>query len=148
LGRAAFQAKGNSSVALHKADNYTDGKTALHEGLSCVACKYWTHWCQGPTPCSQLHHGGWLLTCLWRKHHSSSFYRINRTQLNRTMLRPLKGRRGPITRTIKPFYELFYWVIWRKECAASTVCPEISLAVSSPADPAGKFFSEGLSTTV
>lgn len=32
-------------------------KAALHEGLCCIKCKYWSHLCQGTTLHSRLHHG-------------------------------------------------------------------------------------------
>lgn len=51
----------------------------------------------------------------------------DRIKLDCSLLHPLKGQKGPIVGAIKPFYEVFYWVIWTS-CAE---CTESSVAVSS-----------------
>lgn len=58
----------------------------------------------------------------------------NSTKLNCTLLRPLKGRTGPITGTIKAFYEVFYWVIWRSR-ASCTVWLLTALGLSLSFSP-------------
>ena len=66
-----------------------------------------------------------------KKHCSSCLFSTactNRAGLNCTLLYLSKERKGPIARTIKPFYEVFYWLIWRS-CATCTVWPVWLVAV-------------------
>lgn len=107
----------------------------------------------------------WLLTCLWRKtllllfifnsmhqqgktqlHSAASLKRVNRSN-HRDYKAILWGLLLANLEELHNLYILANMVV-SSPWTSPPVSLSLRLSVSSPAGPAGKFFSEGLSTTV
>lgn len=105
------------SARLHKADYRADAETWFAWEPLLYHMQILESLVSGDNP------GFWHV--YGEKHYSSCLFSTactNRAKHNCTLLRPLKGWIGPITGTIKPFYEGFYWLIWRS-CTTCTFWP-------------------------
>lgn len=115
---------------LHKADCCPDGESCFTWGPLLYCMQILESLVSGDNPvfktASWVKNGG--------KHRSCCLFSTactNRVKLYCTLLHPLKGRIGPITGAIKPFYEVIYWLIWRR-CVTCTVWSVQLIALGFP----------------
>lgn len=112
---------------LHKADCRTDGETWFAWGLRLYCMQILESLVSGDNPVLKAASPGRPLTWLWRKTLLLLFIFNSMYQQGKTQLHSLERVNRSNPSTIKPFYEIFYWLIWRS-CSTCTVWPAWLLA--------------------